>query len=172
MTNSDPSHCPRCNNPIPDNAPSGLCPACVLGGAATTSSRTIPGAKTQPPSVDELAVHFPDLEIMEVIGFGGMGAVYKARQPKLDRLVALKILHVHDDDPAFEERFNREARVLARLNHPNIVTVFDFGTSGPFHFLIMERRYQSPPSHASRTLCPGRGAHLGPGNVRGAEIRP
>ena len=138
MTNSDPSHCPRCNNPIPDNAPSGLCPACVLGGAATTSSRTIPGAKTQPPSVDELAVHFPDLEIMEVIGFGGMGAVYKARQPKLDRLVALKILHVHDDDPAFEERFNREARVLARLNHPNIVTVFDFGTSGPFHFLIME----------------------------------
>lgn len=138
MTNSEPSNCPRCGNPIPDNAPSGLCPACVLGSAATTANQTIPHAKSAPPSLEELLPHFPDLEILKIIGFGGMGAVYKARQPKLDRLVALKILHVQNDDPAFEERFHREARVLARLNHPNIVTVFDFGTSGPYHFLIME----------------------------------
>lgn len=138
MTNPANSNCPRCGKPIPENAPSGLCPACVMSGAATTASQTIPNPKSPPPSLKEIAAHFPDLEVLEIIGVGGMGAVYKARQPKLDRCVALKILHVHDDDPAFEERFNREARVLARLNHPNIVTVFDFGTAGPYHFLLME----------------------------------
>jgi serine/threonine protein kinase len=138
MTNPDPSNCPQCGNPISEDAPSGLCPACVLAKAAITDNQTNPNPKSPPPSPDELAAQFPDLEILEIIGVGGMGAVYKARQPKLDRNVALKILQVHDDDPAFEERFNREARVLARLNHPNIVTVFDFGTSGPYHFLIME----------------------------------
>ena len=68
-----------------------------------------------------------------------MGAVYKARQPKLDRMVAIKILS--EDlaaEPAFTERFNREARVLARLSHPNIVAVYDFGTAGPFCYLLME----------------------------------
>jgi serine/threonine protein kinase len=89
--------------------------------------------------VEKVAAHFPELEVLELIGAGGMGAVYKARQPKLDRFVALKILS-HDlaEDPAFEERFNRQARVLARLSHPNIVTVFDFGSNGPFCFLLME----------------------------------
>jgi serine/threonine protein kinase len=86
-----------------------------------------------------VAPHFPELEILGRIGAGGMGAVYKARQPKLDRLVALKILsHELAGDPAFAKRFNREARVLARLSHPHIVTVFDFGTAGPFCFLLME----------------------------------
>ena len=57
--------------------------------------------------------------------------VYKARQPRLDRLVALKILSPEkQDDPKFAERFEREARALARLHHPNIVTVYDFGTVG------------------------------------------
>jgi tRNA A-37 threonylcarbamoyl transferase component Bud32 len=82
---------------------------------------------------------FPQLEIVELIGHGGMGVVYKARQPKLDRFVALKILPQSlAADAAFAERFNREARVLARLNHPGIVTVFDFGQSGGFFFLLME----------------------------------
>ena len=57
-----------------------------------------------------------------------MGAVYKARQTKLDRLVALKIMRPESaDDVTFAERFNREARTLARLNHPHIVSVHDFG---------------------------------------------
>ena len=81
-----------------------------------------------PPPVTQLAKLFPQLEILEFIGKGGMGAVYKARQPRLDRLVALKILPpAAAGDPGFAERFNREARALARLNHPNIVTVHDFG---------------------------------------------
>jgi len=64
------------------------------------------------------------LEILQLVGQGGMGAVYQARQPKLDRLVAVKVLPVEvARDPAFAERFTREARSLARLNHPNIATL-------------------------------------------------
>ncbi len=140
MTNPIHSSCPKCGAPIPENAPQGLCPKCVLAGAATLPEpQGSPAGRTPAPTIAELAPHFPELEILEVIGVGGMGAVYKARQPKLDRLVALKILS-HDlaADPAFTERFNREARVLARLSHPNIVTVFDCGMAGPFAYLLME----------------------------------
>ena len=92
-----------------------------------------------PPPVAEIAKLFPQLEVLEFIGKGGMGAVYKARQPALDRLVALKILPpTAAEDPGFAERFNREARALARLNHPNIVTVHDFGQAGTLHYLVME----------------------------------
>src|ERR1019366_6099692 len=71
---------------------------------------------------------FPQLEILSLLGKGGMGAVYKARQPALDRVVALKILPVQTSpDPGFAERFTREARALARMSHPNIVAVHEFG---------------------------------------------
>jgi predicted Ser/Thr protein kinase len=92
-----------------------------------------------PPSLEELARQFPQLEILELLGQGGMGIVYKARQTRLDRLVALKILPVEAGrDPAFAERFAREARALAKLAHPNIVTVYDFGESEGRFFLLME----------------------------------
>ena len=62
------------------------------------------------------------------MGRGGMGVVYKARQKRLDRLVALKILSPKiGQDPAFAERFAREARAMAMLSHPHIVAVYDFG---------------------------------------------
>ena len=81
-----------------------------------------------PPTIEELAARLPQLEILELLGRGGMGAVYKARQRELDRLVAVKILPPEvGRDPAFTERFTREARALARLSHPNIVAVYDFG---------------------------------------------
>lgn len=86
-----------------------------------------------------LSQAFPQLEILELLGHGGMGVVCKARQTKLERLVALKVLPQSlAADAAFAERFNREARALARLNHPNIVTVYDFGDSGGFFYLLME----------------------------------
>jgi tRNA A-37 threonylcarbamoyl transferase component Bud32 len=89
--------------------------------------------------VGEVAAHFPQLEIIECLGRGGMGVVYKARQPKLDRLVALKVLaREKERDPHFAERFQREARALARLNHPNIVAVYDFGETGGLYYLLME----------------------------------
>jgi tRNA A-37 threonylcarbamoyl transferase component Bud32 len=95
----------------------------------------------EPPSLEEIREAFPQFEILELIGSGGMGAVFKVRQPKLDRLVALKVLPKSlAGDERFTERFTREARALAKLNHPNIVAVHDFGESeiGGFHFLLME----------------------------------
>ena len=68
-----------------------------------------------------------------------MGAVYKARQPSLDRPVAVKVLpREASQDPAFAERFNREARALARLGHPNIVAVHDVGQAGDLYYFVME----------------------------------
>ena len=92
-----------------------------------------------PPTPAELMIHLPGFEILELIGQGGMGAVFKARQKHLDRMVALKILPTElSGDADFAERFSREARALARLSHPNLVTVFDFGQAGPFHYICME----------------------------------
>ena len=78
-------------------------------------------------------------QIEAALGQGGMGAVYRARQPKLDRPVALKLLAVPAGGGGiFAERFHREARLLARLNHPGIVAVHDYGEAGGFFYLLME----------------------------------
>ncbi|MCC9657325.1 serine/threonine-protein kinase [Rhodopirellula halodulae] len=92
-----------------------------------------------PPSVDQLAELFPTLEITELLGAGGMGAVYKARQTGLDRVVALKILpEEFGHDVKFALRFTREARTLAKLNHPNIVSVYEFGHVNDTYYFLME----------------------------------
>ncbi|MBM3844911.1 MAG: hypothetical protein FJ405_01325 [Verrucomicrobia bacterium] len=132
--------CPRCGLPIPAEAPQGLCPKCVLLGAATATEQGVPATATSEiPSIERIAAAFPQLEILELIGRGGMGFVFKARQPHLDRYVALKLLPDKlAKDPQFAERFNREGRVLAKLNHPNIVSVYDFGRTGGFYYLSME----------------------------------
>lgn len=133
-----PAKCPRCSSPIPTDAPGGLCPRCVLLGAATPNEPA--GGLNRPaPPLDQIQAAFPQLELLEFIGQGGMGYVYRARQRQLDRQVALKILPVTTgNDPTFVERFIREGRLLARLNHPNIVSVYDFGQSGDLCFLVME----------------------------------
>ena len=137
MTNSLPT-CTQCQSSIPADAPQGLCPGCVLLGVAAPTYK-LDTATGSPPTVEDVAAAFPELEVLELIGQGGMGLVFKARQPRLDRLVALKILlpslAAH---PGFAERFTREARVLARLAHPHIVTIHDFGESAGFFYLIME----------------------------------
>jgi len=132
--------CPQCAAVIPADAPQGLCPRCVLLGAATPSEPGLPaGERPGLPDLDAVRAAFPQLEVVELIGAGGMGVVYKARQPKLDRWVALKVLpEKPGTDPAFAERFNREARFLARLSHPGIVTVHEFGQAGPFCYLLLE----------------------------------
>lgn len=80
------------------------------------------------PTLHMLADCFPGLELVEVVGHGGMGAVYQVLQKRLDRFAALKIIRSDvAADPAFTARFDREARTLARLSHPNIVGVYDFG---------------------------------------------
>ncbi|MFN7140132.1 MAG: serine/threonine-protein kinase, partial [Limisphaerales bacterium] len=124
--------CPQCGTPLKGNALAGLCPACLLGEGIMTDMGVTGGAPSQftPPQPEDLAPLFPQLEILELIGKGGMGAVYKARQKQLDRIVALKILPLGiGNDAAFAERFAREAKALARLNHPGIVTIHDFGAA-------------------------------------------
>src|ERR1019366_5907974 len=120
VTPSETPKCPQCGTPLPAGALVGLCPACLLKqGAAADTVTDGKQPPFNPPPVAELAAKFPQLEILELIGKGGMGAVYKARQKELDRIVALKILPPGiGDDPAFADRFAREARALAKLNHP------------------------------------------------------
>jgi serine/threonine protein kinase len=105
----------------------------------TPTTPVSPALRFVPPKPDELQKLFPHLEILELLGQGGMGAVYKARQTKLDRVVALKILPPEvGQDPAFAQRFEREARALGRLSHPAIVAIHDFGQAGGLYYLVME----------------------------------
>jgi predicted Ser/Thr protein kinase len=132
------SRCPSCSRELPADSPAGLCPDCLLRQGLAGLDAIVedgPHSPTRlqnpgfvPPSPASLAPLFPQLEIIDVLGHGGMGAVYRAKQTKLDRIVALKIIRPEAAaDPAFAERFNREARTLARLAHPQIVGVYDFG---------------------------------------------
>ncbi len=134
------TNCPTCARPLPAGAPAGLCPACLLAqGTETESGAGGPRTRFEPPSLAAIAALFPQLEILRLLGAGGMGAVYQARQPALDRFVALKVLPADADGGAnFTERFNREARALARLNHPHIVTVHEFGQAGGLNYFLME----------------------------------
>jgi predicted Ser/Thr protein kinase len=92
-----------------------------------------------PPSPEDLREKFPQFEILECLGRGGMGIVYRARQKALDRVVALKILAGEwQDEAGFAGRFEKEAKLLARLNHPNIVTIHDFGRAGELYYIVME----------------------------------
>jgi len=117
--------CPRCSAPANDETLrefGGVCPKCLLDF-----------------SEEQDAPAFPNLEIVEMLGQGGMGVVYKAVQRNLGRTVALKVLSPQlSDDPEFVERFTREARALASLSHPNIVGIYDSGIHDHVPYLVME----------------------------------
>jgi hypothetical protein len=136
--------CPECGAALPGSSPGGYCPACLLKRGLETntagySATEAPAARWMPPAVEELAGRFPELQITHLIGRGGMGAVYQARQKALDRVVALKILPPEmAHDPAFAERFAREAQAMARLNHPHIVTIHEFGERAGWYYFLME----------------------------------
>ena len=113
--------CSRCGHSFsPASAPGGMCPHCLLlGGADETPGEAL--------SVEELRDVVPGFRIETLLGRGGMGAVFRARQLDLDRDVAIKFIVAREHDPSFGERFEREARTMARLNHPNIVTAHSYG---------------------------------------------
>jgi len=146
--------CSICGKTLAPSAPEGLCPECLLKAGLPTGEDVGPDTETGaacprfvPPKPEELAPLFPQLEILGLIGQGGMGAVYRARQKQLDRMVALKILPPDvGRSPSFAERFAREAKALAKLNHPGIVTLYEFGQVAqpstpdpqPLYYFLME----------------------------------
>ncbi|MHC4112466.1 MAG: serine/threonine-protein kinase, partial [Planctomycetota bacterium] len=148
-------HCNECGGKLPADAPEGMCPQCLMKLGLPTGAETekvgprdeasdvpttgTPPGRFVPPEPAELAKQFPQLEILALLGQGGMGAVYKARQKQLDRLVALKILPPEvGRDPAFAERFTREARSMAKLSHQHVVTLHEFGQAkeGLYYFIM------------------------------------
>src|SRR5581483_3726595 len=87
----------------------------------------------------EVPQSFDRFEVLRVLGKGGMGTVYLARDPRLDRPVALKVLHA--EDVATDERrarFLREARTAAAIRHPNVATIYEVGESAGLPFIVME----------------------------------
>ncbi|MFN0126649.1 MAG: serine/threonine-protein kinase [Verrucomicrobiales bacterium] len=131
--------CAHCGSALPET-PGSLCPRCLMAQILEpTVVMDAPLPSKTPMTPEELAPHFPQLEIGECLGRGGMGVVYKARQKSLNRAVALKLLAPERaDDAGFADRFAKEAQALAALNHPNIVAVHDFGEAGGFYYLLME----------------------------------
>src|SRR6202166_3684623 len=78
-------------------------------------------------------------EVQSPLGAGGMGEVYRAKDTRLDRTVAVKILPSHlSDNPEAKQRFDREARAISSLNHPNICTMHDVGHQDAIDFLVMD----------------------------------
>ena len=87
----------------------------------------------------EIESRLVDLQVLELLGEGGMGSVWKVRQRKLDRVVALKVLSFEGEEvDKLARRFEREAQALARLAHPNIVAIHNYGRDGSFCWLLME----------------------------------
>jgi tRNA A-37 threonylcarbamoyl transferase component Bud32 len=144
-------NCPRCDSPAPTGTLQqfgGVCPKCLLDFAE-----------------EQDAPSFPGLEIESLLGQGGMGVVYKARQKHLGRTVALKVLSPQlAADPPFVERFTREAKALAQLSHPNIVGIHDFGVHDGVPYLVMEYVDGTPLRKllAAKKLAPERALEIVP----------
>src|SRR5581483_9032056 len=127
--------CQRCRQALAPDAVGDWCPQCLALGAAVLEN-PVPRVA---PDVSVLAPSFPQLQIVELLGVGGMGMVYKGRQPHLERWVALKILPLDSlENPALAERSSREAKALARLSHPGIVAIYDYGRADKYCYFVME----------------------------------
>ncbi len=114
-------------------------------------------------------------ELHEVVGSGGMAAVWRAHDRVLDRPVAVKVLHARlAEDPEFLERFRAEAMASARLTHPNIVSVYDTGADGPVAYIVMELcEGETLRDRLARTgpLEPGRGRGRDGAGPQRARVR-
>ncbi len=111
-------------------------PADLLRAALGGDERPVPWTA---PAIAELAATFPDLTLHELVGQGGMAAVYRATQTRLGRPVALKVMRSDlASQPQFVERFVREARALAALSNPHVLAIHDFGERGGVCYLVTE----------------------------------
>ena len=91
-----------------------------------------------PPKPEELSELLSGYDVTDLIATGGMGAVYRANQISLERAVAIKLLPSELNDPTFREQFQAEARAMAKLNHPNLIGIYDFGQAGDMPYIVME----------------------------------
>lgn len=157
---SNQQQCSRCGASLPADAPAGNCPACLLniglasGGEGFTVEAVAFGDR-----------QFGRYELLEKIGAGGMGIVYRAHDPQLKRTVALKIIRSGEfASPQEVERFKREAEAAAGLDHPNVVPVYEVGETEGRHFLCLKlvegssldsrmSEYQKEPRAAAALLA-------------------
>ena len=142
--------CPQCGSVLGTEGEDGLCLKCLgrLAFGAADPADTNPAA----PGVTTVhgALRLGDFELLEEIGRGGMGVVYRARQVRLNRVVAVKVLlHGPFAGADFVERFHNEAQVVAALRHPHIVAIHEVGEQGGSHYLALE--FIDGPSFAGLT---------------------
>lgn len=139
--------CERCGIALPRASTEGLCPRCLLETVVTFTPKPDSGVPSPEPNSaghddagrGALPKAFGDYCLLERLGHGGMGVVYKAQQTSLNRIVALKMLpfgsFTRDD---FVKRFHAEAQAAAKLQHPNIVAIYEIGEREGQHFFAME----------------------------------
>ena len=154
--------CSRCGSEV--SQPTQYCPTCGLDLRGTTPAQAIMSAEVTEQEVVAEALG-TEYEILEELGRGGMAIVYRAREKQLDREVAIKVLPFSlAFDAEFVERFEREARTAAALEHPNIIPIYRVGKSGRVTYFIMKflrgrslsrilaERHRLPPSEIKRIL--------------------
>lgn len=128
--------CPQCEQPLPADAPEGLCPECLMLGGLETMP--MPEGYTPSGALPEPGDTFGAYKIGRELGRGGMGAVFEAEQIETGRRVALKLLNHQLDSPEARARFLREGRLAASVNHPNSVYVFGTEEIGEMPAIAME----------------------------------
>ncbi len=135
-----PGNCPACGKPLKSRVAEGLCVRCLLGSALE-----LPGSAPQSEGEDSLLGSLlagktvGGYQLVGTIASGGMGTVFKARQRHPDRLVALKVISAGElATRAMVERFHTEALAAARLDHPNIVPIFEVGQDQGWHYFSMQ----------------------------------
>jgi serine/threonine protein kinase len=152
---------PDTNNTLGLAADSSLSKTVSMGAQASAPVNGPTVLRNNDDALSRALSSLPNYELLNKLGEGGMGAVYKARQRTLNRTVAIKVLPRHlCDNALYVARLNREALVLARINHPNVTTCFDLGEHQGMRYVVMEyvegeslsrlieKRKQLPPTEA------------------------